>query len=90
MPWPVLGGRGVHSDGYPDCRSGGPHRFGKAHPWPVDESVFYQTCRRCGDVQLTKIEIVNGSPKKRVFLPSGSKTDRVIDDKHSPYSGGDE
>lgn len=76
MVWPQNGGGGFNRPDYPDCRNGGPHRWSKAHPWIVDASVFYQTCRRCGKLRFTKILIRDGVVhQKEIKDPTGTKTE---------------
>lgn len=91
--WPDKRGGGFYKDPYPDCRDNGPHRYTKAHPWPVDGTIFYQTCRRCGRIRFTKIKIKNGITFVEDITPpdknSGHKEDTVSDGIPSPKLGED-
>lgn len=78
-------GRGLH-DSVPDCFSGGPHRYGKAHPWSVDERVFYQTCRRCGKMRFLEVSIKDGVAHTLEVL-TGPIVDHISDGKSLPDNG---
>lgn len=64
MAWPQLNQIGVRAN-FVDtrkfkCEELGYHRPAQLHVLPLDKSVLFQVCRRCGERKFYKYKVVDG------------------------------